>query len=56
MAEKKTVDKVKELVDAESDAYTILDVRQAADYAAGTAECNPTECSSAGSRLDMFWA
>lgn len=29
------VAKVKELVDAESDAYTILDVRQAADYAAG---------------------
>ena len=29
------VDKVKELVDAESTAYTILDVRQAADYAAG---------------------
>ena len=29
------VDKVKELVDAESDAYTILDVRQAADYAEG---------------------
>ena len=29
------VAKVKELVDAESTAYTILDVRQAADYAAG---------------------